>query len=617
MDEDNGGVAASLLPVHVDGDGNCLFHSVSRALIGFETLYHVLRVKVFEELRVNREWYVRHLFFGAAEMFDADLINAEQSGVWAPVTHLVALANVIRRPIALLCSLEDLAAQPEKAGSAVYLPARHEAHECCSHPLLLAWASGEYNHYVPLCRNGAAGHPAAPTLPERCRPQRGVPLNFAVETFIPVGCWRLTGTPKEHLPANALVQAGRYEQFTRRLVERAAHQATAAVNALPPGAAARALTSDDFMGEAQRDAGMLSLSACVALEATRRYCLFSTGERDEFLDGVCAQQFDALADGLASDVAKCALHVCLLKELRMKLCELLALMQAQLDALSTVRLRINIRIVEESLEDAEAELDAALLLATMDAMQQQPAGQAALQQRAPSASVNVHQLMQRLVSHAHSPPPRFAQPCSQAEAMPSGCDDSAIPRVHLAALTQHRLGRSAASGSGTAAATAPLRATSSWPGPPSPSAMAAAGAEPAGEPALGPAKSAPAAGALKRLFSASEQQAAAAESVIEKRIRVLQRQGSNVDARTPVEQLFEMPPPPSSADAAAAKEQPAAMLVPEPTADDEDAASRDLHAALLLSMMPEKASADGKEEGDAAPAADDGLDADPAGAQQE
>ena len=587
VNADNGGVAAALLPVHVDGDGNCLFHSVSRALIGFETLYHVLRTKVFEELRLNRDWYVQHLFFGAAEMFDADMANAEQSGVWAPVTHLVALANVIRRPIALLCSLADMAANAERAGSAVYLPARVAPEKCCKHPLLLAWSSAAYNHYVPLCRNGAAGHPRAPTLPESCRPQRGVPSGFAVEAYIPVGCWCLTGTAVSQLPANALVQAGRYEQFTQRLVERAAQHATAAVNALSPVEAVHALTSDAFMSEAQRDSGMLSLSACVALEATRRYCLFSTGERDEFLDGVCARQFDALTNGLTDDVAKAALHVCLLKELRMKLCELLATMQAQLGAMATVRMRINIGLVEEALDGAEAELDGALIQATLDALRQ---GQGP-PQRAPSASVNAHELLQRLVSHAHSPPPRFAPPKQGRQPAEAGCEHgSANASAHRAALTLRRLNLSAAPESGASPATtdaataAPLRATSSWPGPPSPGGMSTAS-----EAALAPAKSAPVAGALKRLFSASEQKAAAAETVIQKRIRTLQRQGSNVDALTPVEQLFELPPPPSSADSAAAEAQPAALLVPEPTADDEDAASRDLHAALLLSMMPEKA----------------------------
>ena len=411
VDADNGGVAASLLPVQVQGDGNCLFHSVSRALIGFETLYHVLRAKVFEELRVNRDWYVQHLFFGAAEMFDADLRNAEQSGVWAPVTHLVALANVIRRPIALLCSLQDLASQPEKAGAAVYLPARLLPAQCCPHPLLLAWSSGDYNHYVPLCRNRAPGHPAAPTLPLACRPQRGVPASCNVEAYIPVGCWCLTGTEAAQLPANALVQAGQYERFTQRLVQRAAQQAAAALNALQPGAAVAALTSDAFMSEAQSSNGMLSLSACVALEATRRYCLFSTGERDSFLDEVGATEYNALMEGLTSPVARAALHVCMLKELRLKLCELLETVQGTPGMFATtVRMRLNIGIVEEALGDAEEELDLALLRATLNATAQHGL------QRAPSASVNAGQLLQRLVSHAHSPPPRFAPPRLQAQA---------------------------------------------------------------------------------------------------------------------------------------------------------------------------------------------------------
>lgn len=133
----------------------------------------------------------------------------------------------------------------------------------------------------------------------------------------------------------------------------------------------------------------------------------------------------------------------------------------------------------------------------------------------------------------------------------------------------------------------PLHSTGDGAGPSS-GAASAGGAAPG--PALGAAASAPAGAPLKRLFSAVEQEAAAAESVRDKRIRALQRQGSAVDARTPLAQLLDMPPPPSSADAAALELEEAyqlvALLLPEQTADEEDADTRDLHAALLLSMMP-------------------------------
>ena len=569
------------VPVHVQGDGNCLFHAVSRALIGFETLYHVLRTKVFQELRDNRAWYVEHTFFGSAELFDSDIARAELSGVWAPVTHLVALATVIKRPIALLCSLADMRGSAEAAGCAVYLPARHAAAECCSNPLLLAWSSGEHNHYVPLCRNKAAGHPAAPTLPAACRPQRGVPPGFNVEAYIPVGCWCLTGTRVEQLPANALVQAGQYERFQQRLVERATQHAIGALNALQPVEAVTALTADSFMSDAQADTGLLALSACISLEATRRYCLLSTGERDAFMDGVCAVQFDALARGVASPVSRAALHVGLLKEIRLKLCELLATMQTHASALPTAGLRINIGLVEEALDAAEADLDLALLRATFaavsDAMQQE---QPRLQ-RTPSAAVSTQELLQRVVAHAYSPPPRFVPPPRV-----DGCVARDAPSTQRAALTR------CSSTATVAAVTAahpmqPLRSTTSWPTG-EPAGAGATGAGPAGEAhgmALGPAKSAPA-GMLKRLFSASEQAAAATESVVEKRLRALQRQGSNVDARTPMAELFELPPPPPRGGDAANEAEAAPVTLPEPTADDEDAETRDLHAALLLSMMP-------------------------------
>ena len=52
----NGGAAGVLSPIKVEGDGSCLFHAVSRALLGTETFYHVLRRKCAEELEANKAW---------------------------------------------------------------------------------------------------------------------------------------------------------------------------------------------------------------------------------------------------------------------------------------------------------------------------------------------------------------------------------------------------------------------------------------------------------------------------------------------------------------------------------------------------------------------------------
>merc|ERR1719240_1825935 len=43
--------------ISVPGDGNCLAHAVSKALIGMELLYHALRLEIQAELRENTDWY--------------------------------------------------------------------------------------------------------------------------------------------------------------------------------------------------------------------------------------------------------------------------------------------------------------------------------------------------------------------------------------------------------------------------------------------------------------------------------------------------------------------------------------------------------------------------------
>ena len=46
-----------LLPIHADGDGHCLVHAVSRALIGRELFWHALRENLAAHFKGNSEKY--------------------------------------------------------------------------------------------------------------------------------------------------------------------------------------------------------------------------------------------------------------------------------------------------------------------------------------------------------------------------------------------------------------------------------------------------------------------------------------------------------------------------------------------------------------------------------
>ena len=49
--------AATLVPIHVDGDGHCLVHAISRCLVGRELYWHALRYSLHQYLTKNLEWY--------------------------------------------------------------------------------------------------------------------------------------------------------------------------------------------------------------------------------------------------------------------------------------------------------------------------------------------------------------------------------------------------------------------------------------------------------------------------------------------------------------------------------------------------------------------------------
>lgn len=94
----------------VDGDGNCMAHSISRAISGVEVFFHVLRTELLAELQSNVEFYRDRSIasgFYTEEDWVRDLESAGpsqmgQAGMWMSGMHIFGMANVLRRPIFLV-----------------------------------------------------------------------------------------------------------------------------------------------------------------------------------------------------------------------------------------------------------------------------------------------------------------------------------------------------------------------------------------------------------------------------------------------------------------------------------------------------------------------------------
>ncbi|XP_069477235.1 deubiquitinating protein VCPIP1 [Ambystoma mexicanum] len=180
----NGGREA-LVPVHVDGDGHCLVHAVSRALVGRELFWHALRENLQAHLRRNLARYRALLqdFIDAAEWPDivgeCDPLFVPPDGVPLGLrnVHVFGLANVLRRPVILLDSLSGMRSPGDY--SATFLPGLVPAEQCRAKdgqlhkPICIAWSSSGRNHYIPLV--GVKGA-ALPRLPAKLLPKAwGVP----------------------------------------------------------------------------------------------------------------------------------------------------------------------------------------------------------------------------------------------------------------------------------------------------------------------------------------------------------------------------------------------------------------------------------------------------------
>ena len=151
-----------LVPIHVDGDGHCLVHAISRALVGREIFWHALRVNLKNHLETEINKY-KGLFRDFIDDEEWKDIISEADPYFQPPNgeglglrniHLFGLANVLHRPIILLDSVSGMQSSGDYSG--IFLPALIPVDKCKSRdnvlnkPLAVAWGSPGRNHFIPL-----------------------------------------------------------------------------------------------------------------------------------------------------------------------------------------------------------------------------------------------------------------------------------------------------------------------------------------------------------------------------------------------------------------------------------------------------------------------------------
>lgn len=113
-----------LVAIHADGDGHCLVHAVSRALVGRELFWHALRVNLMNHFTENLDKY-KDLFKDFVDRDEWNDIIQECHPEFCPRDgeplglrniHVFGLANVLRRPIILLDSIEGMQSSGDYSG---------------------------------------------------------------------------------------------------------------------------------------------------------------------------------------------------------------------------------------------------------------------------------------------------------------------------------------------------------------------------------------------------------------------------------------------------------------------------------------------------------------------
>jgi hypothetical protein len=164
----------TVLPLLTLADGSCLVNAVAMSIWGSEASAAALRAAVCAELSSHAGWYVSQLEYahpgcGETEHREA-CARAAAAGSFLSNVHMIALAHVLRRPLLLVASQEDMAASGVgyHGVAGTFLPVRwlREEEERAAgavvrllgtaRPVVLAWGSAAHDHFVPLVPLAAA-----------------------------------------------------------------------------------------------------------------------------------------------------------------------------------------------------------------------------------------------------------------------------------------------------------------------------------------------------------------------------------------------------------------------------------------------------------------------------
>ncbi|XP_066924821.1 deubiquitinating protein VCPIP1-like [Clytia hemisphaerica] len=151
-----------LIPIHADGDGHCLPHAISRALVGHELFWHPLLTNLKLHFMNRLEDY-KNLFKDFIEIEEWKDIIDESDPNFVPKygemhglrnIHILGLANILHRPVILIDSLEGMKSKGDYSG--VFLPGLVPIEKCRNKngklhkPIVISWSSKGRNHFIPL-----------------------------------------------------------------------------------------------------------------------------------------------------------------------------------------------------------------------------------------------------------------------------------------------------------------------------------------------------------------------------------------------------------------------------------------------------------------------------------
>ena len=147
-------------PVQVRGDGNCLFSSLSLALVGNEGLANQIRVLTCLELVENSQFYntdQNAKFLLVSPNYDESCRNAAKLGEWSSAWTIMAAATVIGCPIhSVYPTMNGILDSCVGILNHVFYPAGSKSSK--SEPIKILWTSTTLanrntwvpNHFVPL-----------------------------------------------------------------------------------------------------------------------------------------------------------------------------------------------------------------------------------------------------------------------------------------------------------------------------------------------------------------------------------------------------------------------------------------------------------------------------------